>query len=506
MTQEIGGMQQNRRDGGPPGGDPLVALVVGDGQEDWMLPEEAFIGAGCKLVRASSFAEVEERCTHTEPDLVFMPLTLDGKLTIEHLRTCLTGTPQPVVVVVASNDQINTAAEAMRIGAYDCLFKPFSRNRLGRTIEAAVKHLGAAPTPSRSAPLAARATMARLRADHGALDLDGRPAARAHRGIDTLNLARRGFVATSPQMQAVLETAAVVARSEASVFLSGEVGTGKSTLAGIIHELSSRAGRPMVTLTCATLSAGAFEALMSGSDGALSDAAGGTLYLDEITDLPSEVQPKVVRLLETAATAATGPGIRVIASTSEDPYAALRTGRIRPELFYRLHVAPIELPPLRQRDGDPALIARVRLAEFSEAEGRSFVGFSDTALAMIAGYHWPGNLRELINVIHTVVLMNEGALVTPDLLPPEIRAGLHRPGTPPGEALPPAPAQPAPAPEHDVAPTGLIGKTLAEIERTVIEATILAEDGSVPRAARVLDVSPSTLYRKREAWAKGSKP
>ena len=471
-----------------------------------MLPEEPFLAAGFSLVRAEGFDEAAKSCSAAAPDLVFMPLTLGGELTSDQLRKCLEHQPAPVVVVIASNDQINTAADAMRIGAYDCLFKPFSQSRLARTIGEAVKQVTKTPPPPKPATRASRPMVRRVRATPVARVREAEVPSREPVGIDSLNLARRGFVASSPPMQEVLAKTAAVATSDAPVFLSGEVGTGKTALARIVHELSPRAAQPLVTLTCATLNARDFEDRMSGPKGALVRAASGTLYLDEIAELPLDVQPKVLRLIERAETGVSDLGVRVIASTGQDPQVALQRGLIRPDLFYRLHVAPIHLPPLRARGDDPELIARVRLAEFSEAEGRGFVGFSDSALAMISGYHWPGNLRELINVIWTVVLMNQGPLVTPDLFPAEVRAGL-RTSAMVADSVPLAPVVRQPAkPDTDTAePDGLVGKTLAQIERTMIEATIRAEGGSVPRAARVLDVSPSTLYRKREAWSKAAK-
>lgn len=500
MTREIREMRTNRVGRGPAGGEGPVALLISGGRDDWMLPDEAFEEAGCRLIRVEDISQASEACKRTAPDLVFMPLTLDGRLTSGQLSKCLAKDPPPVVVVVASNDQINTAAEAMRLGAYDCLFKPFSRSRLLRTIKAAVRQLDHVPPPPKpptraSRPMAAPPPAPAPAPSPGAVEPAGTGS-----GIAGLNLARRGFVASSRRMRSALEKAASIAQSDATVFLSGEVGTGKTTFAEIIHEISPRALHPMVTLNCATLTAADFEGLMSGPDGVLARAAGGTLYLDEIADIPAEVQPRFARLIETRESDSAGPDVRIVVSTSHDPASARRSGRIRPDLFYRLHVAPIALPPLRERGDDPALIARVRLAAFCEAEGRSFTGFSESAMAMIAQYDWPGNLRELISVVRTVVLMNQGPLVTPEHLPAEMRAGLRPAASPDptGSTHAPGTAPPATA----GMPDDLVGKTLAEIERAVIEATVRAEGGSVPRAARVLDVSPSTLYRKREAWAK----
>lgn len=506
MTQATGGMRDQGRGTGSGSPRQVLVLAIGDGREDWMLPEEVFVAAGCRLVRAESLAEAATRCDGAMPDLVFMPLTLDGKPTTDQLRTCLARQPAPVVVVLASNDQINTAAEAMRQGAHDCLFKPFSRSRLSRTIEEALKQLKRLPAPKSAARVPGTVAV-RTRAPSPPRQQPAAPPEPSPARLDRLGLAGRGFVASSPQMRAVLEKAAAVAKSDAPVFISGEVATGKSALAAIVHELSHRASGPFVTLTCATLTPDEIDARMSVPGGLLARAAGGTVYLDEIADLPLEVQPRLLRLIDRATGGAARPGVRIIASTGHDPVVVLRKGLIRPDLFYRLHVAPIQLPPLRARDGDPALIARVLLAEFSETEGRGFVGFSDSALAMIDAYAWPGNLRELVNVIWSVVLMNQGPLVTPDLMPAELRTGLRGPG--PLDSDGDRPAGPAAGP-HAAAPGaeggigGLVGKSLAEIERAVIEATIRAQGGSVPRAARVLDVSPSTLYRKREAWAKAT--
>lgn len=512
MTQEIGDAEEGERIPFTDAGNP-VALVVGDGRDDWMLPDDAFSAAGCRLVRADGFEEAARSCSLENPDIVFMPLTLDGRLTNKELRACLDRDPTPVVVVVASNEQINTAAEAMRIGAYDCLFKPFSRARLSRTIGSAVKQLGRSTAPPRPAKRPSRPMAPTRRADPAVTPprIEVQPPsaqtagqtvpptdAPARTGIEALELSRRGFVASSAPMRAVLQKAAIVAGAEVPVFISGEVGTGKTTLAGIVHELSGGVPQSLVTLSCATVTAREFDRHVSAPDGAFAQAEGGTLYLDEINDLSADVQARVLRFLEESESAARSPGIRIIASTAHPP-ATPTGGRLRPDLYYRLHVAPLDLPPLRAREDDPALIARVRLAEFSEIEGRGFEGFTETAQAMIAAYHWPGNLRELINAIRSLVMLNEGPMVTPELLPRPVRAAL-RPEDPRPEPHPYAAGSP---PKR--ASTGLlVGKTLAEIERTVIEATIAAEGGSVPRAARVLDVSPSTLYRKREAWAKSS--
>jgi DNA-binding NtrC family response regulator len=463
-------------------GDVLTALVASGPGDAWLLPDDPFVNAGCRILRAASQAEIIALCDRHAPNLVFLPLVVAGEASLASLKHCLAMRPAPVVVVVAANDQINAAAEAMRAGAFDCLFKPFSTARLGKTIEAALR------------------TVPRL-AEAG-LVADNRPGVRAGAGGSVADPAeaaaarQAGLIGGSREMRAVVDKISAIAPAPAPVFVTGEVGTGKSLVAQLVHERSPRAGRPFVRLDCAGLDAARLEDELFGAGGAAGSAEGGTLFLDEICEVGPAVQPRLLRLIEAHAANGGGAGrsgLRLVAATRHDPRAAIREGRLRADLYYRLHVAPIHLPPLRSRPGDVAVIARVKLREFAEAEGRIFTGFSDGALELLTAYSWPGNVRELLNVLWTLVLMNPGPLITPDLLPPEITQGGD------GER---------PAPEPLAEPDGgdeLVGHTLAEIERRVIEATIRNQGGSVPRAARVLDVSPSTLYRKREAWEKQDK-
>lgn len=472
-----------------PLGGGVAALVASGPDDTWLLPDDPFVNAGCRVLRAASQQELEKLCARHAPKLVFLPLVVAGEASLANLRRCLEKQPAPVVVVIATNDQINAAAEAMRIGAFDCLFKPFSPARLGSTIKAALKTV---PRPEAPVAVAGGAAGARA-AWPGATGSVAEPGAQAAAGL-------AGLIAASPQMRAVTDRLAALAPSAVPMFVTGEVGTGKSLVARQIHDLSARAGHPFVRLDCAALSPGSIEEELFGPAGPVHAAAGGTLFLDEICELDPKVQSRLLRLIESHATA--GPAgeadIRLIATTRHDPRAAIRDGRLRAELYYRLHVAPLALPPLRARTGDAVLIARSKLRDYAEAEGRHFTGFSDAALEIIAAYPWPGNVRELLNLIWTIVLMHQGPLVTPDMLPAEL--SLAGPAVGPGtEGLPRA------ALAEGTGAEALVGLPLGEIERQVIEATIRAEGGSVPRAARVLGVSPSTLYRKREAWLREDK-
>lgn len=441
-----------RKQGEVPQATGATVLVVSDGEDLRTLPDEPFRKAGLTTARAACLAEGKALCSTLRPGLVFLPLVVGGEPTAPLLGQCLGREGAPVVVVVASHDEINAAAEAMRAGAFDCLFMPFSTGRLTKTIDAALK---AMPIPPRAAPPASRA----------AEDASGEPGS-----------AR--VLAASPDLRALLARARTLAASQAPVIVTGEVGTGKSLFAREIRAASPRAQHPLVTLDAPTLTADQLDAAGRSGTGE------GTLVIEEICELDGALQSQLLALIDERAGKPGAP--RIIATTRHDPRLAIDDGRLNAALYYRLNVTTLALPPLRGRREDIALIARTRLADFARAEGRAITGFSEAALELLAAHGWPGNTRELINLVWSLVLTQVGPEITPDALPAEI--------------LNPSPARDNAAKGSDE--TSLVGLSLAEIERRVIEATIAAEGGSVPRAARVLDVSPSTLYRKREAWTK----
>jgi DNA-binding NtrC family response regulator len=239
---------------------------------------------------------------------------------------------------------------------------------------------------------------------------------------------------------------------------------------------------------------GSFTGAISDKPGAAAAADGGTLFLDEICEMDVALQTKLLRFLQTSMVQPVGAirprkvNVRIICATNRDPLAAVRHGQFREDLHYRLYVVPIHMPPLRDRGDDVIEIAEAALARFSAEENRAFEGLDAEVRRLFLGLPWPGNVRQLLNVIRNVVVLNDGGRVTLAMLPP-------------GLAQMPAPASGG-AGTGGCAPGAdqLVGRTLAEIEQMVIEATVARFGGSVPRAARVLDVSPSTLYRKREAW------
>jgi two-component system, repressor protein LuxO len=294
------------------------------------------------------------------------------------------------------------------------------------------------------------------------------------------------------------------------VFITGESGTGKELCALAVHRHSARATGPFIALNCGAIPQdllesevfghikGSFTGAIADKPGAAAAADGGTLFLDEVCEMVPALQTKLLRFLQTSTVqpvGATRPrkvNVRIVCATNRDPLDAVRRGQFREDLYYRLYVVPINMPPLRDRAGDAVEIAEAALSRFAAEEGRRFDGLSPEVRALFATHPWPGNVRQLLNVIRNVVVLNPGGLVTPDMLPEELVRG-HGTQSAPSSA---PPVMPVPAANHDP----LAGLTLAEVERQVVLAALARHRGSVPRAARELDVAPSTLYRKLAGW------
>jgi DNA-binding NtrC family response regulator len=249
---------------------------------------------------------------------------------------------------------------------------------------------------------------------------------------------------------------------------------------------------------------GSFTGAIADKPGAAAAADGGTLFLDEVCEMDIELQSKLLRFLQTSTIQPVGSAtprkvdVRILCATNRDPEAEVTAGRFRSDLFYRLFVVPVHLPPLRARGEDVLLIARRLLAEYAQEEGKRFRRFAPDVEDAFRRYAWPGNIRELQNVIRQVVVLKEGEAVTLEMLPPRI---LEEAAAVVGRA-PTRGAMAGPPQGYDDAMRAIVGVPLERMERDFIEATIALCDGSIPRAARMLEVSPSTLYRKREVWAK----
>ena len=311
-----------------------------------------------------------------------------------------------------------------------------------------------------------------------------------------------GLIGQSAAMASLHKRIEAAAQSNATVFLTGESGTGKDLTAMAIHAASLRAKGPFVALDCGALAPeqmesqvfghlkGAFAGAIAEKPGAAQAADGGTLFLDEICEMALAVQTKFLRFLETSVVVPVGAtkprrvNLRIICATHHDPLEAVRRGVLREDLYYRLFVVPIHLPALRDRGADVIEIAQAALRRFGREEGHTFSGLDTEVMQIFARYSWPGNVRQLLNVMRSIAVLHRGGVVTRAMLP---------------EALQDAPAdRDLPLPVLRV--QDLTDRPLAEVERLVIEAALDRHGGSVQQAARMLDLAPSTLYRKIGAW------
>jgi two-component system, repressor protein LuxO len=419
--------------------------------------------------------------------VVLLDLMLPDGNGLDVLREMRTQSPQTRILVITANGSINRAVEAMRSGAFDFLVKPFDDRRLLSAVRNAITSLA-------------------FETDEADLDAPNAP---AETEMD-------GFVGSSPRMRQIYGMIRNIGRSTATVFITGESGTGKEVCARAIHAVSARAAGPFVPLNCAAIPRdllesevfghlkGAFTGALSDKPGAAAVADGGTLFLDEICEMDLSLQTKLLRFLQTSTIQPVGAArpipvnVRIVCATNRDPAEEVRQGRFREDLYYRLHVVPIHMPPLRSRPEDIMDIARASLLEFAAEEGKSFTGFEPEAAAMLAARPWPGNVRQLLNVIRNIVVLQDGPLVRPGMLPAEIVAGPV--AVPAGVTQMPPPVARSSASATRARVELLVGTPLADVERELIEATIAHCEGSIPRAAKVLGVSPSTLYRKLESW------
>ncbi|MEM7741535.1 MAG: sigma-54 dependent transcriptional regulator, partial [Pseudomonadota bacterium] len=316
------------------------------------------------------------------------------------------------------------------------------------------------------------------------------------------------FLGSSLAMTAVFRTIEAAAPSNANVMITGESGTGKELAAEAIHRQSRRADRPLIILNCAAIPKdmleshvfghvkGAFTGAIADRQGAAELADGGTLFLDELGEMDLALQSKLLRLLQAGTYSRVGDAremhadIRFIAATNRVPEQAVREGFLREDLFFRLSVVPIVMPPLRDRGGDVLLLAQNFLLRFAAEESKRFREFDDTARAWLASQNWFGNVRELMNVIRRVVILTADVqtYVTADDLALCTSVADHRPPSIDQAAI------------HD---DGLIVEPLQVTERRAIERALAVTEGNIQEAARLLEINPSTIYRKRTAWGIG---
>lgn len=419
------------------------------------------------------------------PAVVLLDLMLpdmDGLSILEHIST---NTMPIAVIVITANASLNTAIDAMRLGASDFLVKPFTADRLKVTLSNTLE----------------RQNLSKIVETY-------------RNEIDRHEY--QGFIGSSLAMQAVYRTIDSVAKSKATVFITGESGTGKEVCAEAIHKQSPQAGGPFIALNCGAIPKdlmeseifghvkGAFTGAVADRDGAARRAHSGTLFLDEICEMDLSLQTKLLRFIQTNAFQKVGGSkmedvdIRFVCATNKDPLVEVSEGRFREDLYYRLHVIPIFMPALKERDGDVLAIAEKLLADYVDEEGKAFKGFDDDVRGVFTAYSWPGNVRQLQNVVRNIVVLNDGERVGAEMLPAPLDALVG--------AVAPLPSTGAETPSARSGASSLMPqrpedlRPLEDMERDIIEHAIRLCDDNVPKAAAHLGISASTIYRKRQGW------
>ncbi len=444
---------------------------------------------GVEIMTTASVREALSQVNNGPWDAALVDINLPDGSGFEVMEAMTSRWPHCAVIVVSGEDSIDNAVRAAHAGAMDFIEKPVEADRLQITLRNGLQ----------AASLAQRVEK-----------------------LEQLEPAQRGqfhaFVGSSPVMRAVYQMIETVSQSKAPVFIKGESGTGKELAADAIHRCSPRKNKPFVALNCAAIPKelieselfghikGAFTGATADRMGAFMEADQGSLFLDEIAEMDIGVQAKLLRALQTGEIKRLGEtrpktvDVRIICATHRDLYAQVQAGRFREDLFYRLYVIPLDLPPLRERGDDILEIAQAMLTRYSAEDKKRFKRFSPESNAALMARAWPGNVRELINVVRAVVALNDGETVEVGMLPMQQNLATRQlaassPQNTVAAAEPPfSPATTSP----QASPQNV--KPLAQVEREAIEAAMRACGGNITRAARALQVNPSTIHRKMSAW------
>ncbi len=449
------------------------------------------LDADCTIVGTGEEALIQ--IGESNFDCMILDVNLPDMNGLEIMRHVKANNLCTEVVVVTGNASMSLAVEVMRMGAFDFVVKPLNAERLCVTVKNALERRVMSKT----------ITSIKETIDEGQVG---------------------SFIGKSLPMQAVYRILKSAAPSNATVFITGESGTGKEVCADALHKLSRRASGPFITINAAAIPRdlleseifghvkGAFSGATSDRKGAALSASGGTLFIDEICEMDINLQSKLLRFLQSRQVQRLGEDkvhtsdVRVVCATNRNPIEEVKAGRFREDLFYRLHVIPVELPALREREGDVLDIANHFLKQFAKEDAKSFTRFSTDAGAILSSHNWPGNVRQLQNVVRSVVVLNDGDEVTPDMLPLDMLGSMKPTIASATEMQAPKLTQPlhdilARARLEPVQPkTSQAIRPLEDIIREAIEYAVEACEGSIPRAAAALDVSPSTLYRRIEGW------
>jgi two-component system response regulator HydG len=451
-------------------------LVVDDEPEMSALLEVGLSKRGFQTVARTSGDDALALLDQTDVDAIVVDLNMPGTTGLDVAAWVAANRPDTPVVVVTAFGSLETAVAAIRAGAYDFVTKPFEIAAIALTLERAVSHR-------------------RLRAEVRRLRL----AAGDTRDTDGDGLSGTPLLGRSPAMRRVYDTVLRTAATDASVLVTGESGTGKELVARALHDRGRRAGGPFVAINCGALpeslleselfghARGSFTDARTSRLGLLVRASGGTLFLDEIGEAPAELQTKLLRALEERRVRPVGGDderpfdARVVCATNRDLEAQIEAGRFRSDLYYRINVIRIDLPPLRARGDDVLLLAQRLVAQIAAEHNKNVVGIAAPAAEKLLAYSWRGNVRELRNCIERAVALTRFEEITVADLPEAIqeyrRSRLVVDLDDPGQLVP-----------------------LEEVERRYILRVLEAVQGHRTRAADILGLDRKTLYRKLDRY------
>ena len=452
----------------------MRALIVEDSTTLCAIYEAYLSGLGLEIHAVTSLAEAKKSVSLFRPDFILLDIELPDGNGLDLINEIDSVQPKPVSVVMTGHGS-EWAERALAKGAADFLAKPFDSIRLRVTVQNAMRRK----------------------------ELNDRIEALSDKR-DPLG----GLVGSSSLIRAVYDAVERIAAADGTVLITGESGTGKELAARAVHDLSARAPEPFIVFDCAAISGDAVERELFGEDpkdssagwihrGLVARANGGTLFLDEIAELDYAAQSLLLRFLESGAFRPIGSDretagdVRVIAATNRDPLEEVRAGRLREDLYYRLQVFPVRLPALRERLDDVPALATLILDRLSIQTGKTFNPLSDEAKRRLSSYAWPGNVRQLENMLRWMTTMLVGNDIDASIIEEAITQFDDSPETA-GATVKLRPLESAS--DNTIKPLWLV-------EKEAIQAAIEASEGNINRAASLLEVAPSTIYRKMQGWS-----
>jgi len=431
---------------------------------------------GYEVRLAADASEAIETLKSGVIDLMLTDLRMPGMDGLELIKVAQRISPDTQIIMLTAYPDHKTAVEAMRHGAYDYLEKPYQLD----VVESRVRHALAS---------------ARLRAENVML----RERLQKNYGFENI-------LGNSAAMKRVFETVRQVAPTKANVLIVGDSGTGKELIANAIHNISPRKDKPFIAVHCAALSKslleselfghekGAFTGAIASKPGRFERADGGTLFLDEVGEIDLDIQVKLLRFLEEWEFERVGGvktikvDVRLITATNRDPTKLVETGGLREDLYYRLNVVTINVPPLRERKEDIPIMVSAFLAEFSLENKKDATSISPDVLEALVAYDWPGNVRELRNVVESLVVLCPGDTIVFGQLPQTVKGTLReRQVVVPGQEMGEVPGRQI---------VLAAGTSLRDAEKRLIQETLRNNDNNISKAARILNISRRTLHRK----------